>query len=79
MKLATTDDVRLRVFQNNKALKLNIINADAFNCLRVFQNNKALKPQIRSKATRCRAVILLYKHYNTCILTLSCYIFNYFA
>ena len=69
----------LRVFQNNKALKLSSIMIIFLHGLRVFQNNKALKPQIRLKATRCRAVILLYKYYNTCILTLSCYIFNYFA
>ena len=37
------DLVGLRVFQNNKALKLITLGVPFDNCLRVFQNNKALK------------------------------------
>ena len=37
---------RLRVYQNNKALKPSVLRHKFYRCLRVYQNNKALKRTI---------------------------------
>ena len=49
----------LRVYQNNKALKLTKRAKCFIVSLRVYQNNKALKPQMRSKAHAAARLFLI--------------------